>query len=102
MPKTVIRIALMRIPARRAASALPPTANTCRPNRVRVATYSMPPTKARRINTASGRPRSLFTTAIAAIAAAAASTIRMIGPASCWSASPAVTRLRQASSVPPA
>ena len=41
----------MRMPARRAASALPPTAKTWRPKRVRLATYSKPITKASRIST---------------------------------------------------
>ena len=44
--KTAIRTPLTRMPARRAASALPPTAKTWRPKSVRLTTYSMPTTKA--------------------------------------------------------
>jgi hypothetical protein len=58
MANTMTRMRLVWIPARRAASALPPTVNTWRPKSVRVATYCIPATKAVRIMTASETPRS--------------------------------------------
>ena len=83
MANTATRTRLTRMPARRAASSLPPTANTWRPNRVRVTTYCIPPTNAIRISIARGRPRSALRIAIAATTATATSTIRSSGPLSC-------------------
>ena len=76
MPKTAIRTRLTLIPERRAASALPPTAKTWRPKPVRLTTYSMPITKASRISTASGTPRSELRTATATITTAESRTKR--------------------------
>jgi len=42
----------------KSSRSLPPTVNTWRPKSVRVATYCIPATKAMRIMTASGTPRS--------------------------------------------
>ena len=64
------------MPARRAASALPPTAKTWRPKLVRMTTYSMPTTKPSRISTASGTPRSELRIATATIMTTARSTKR--------------------------
>ena len=94
MAKTAMRMRLTLIPARRAASALPPTANTWRPKRVRVTTYCMPATNPTRISTASGTPRSELRIATAATTARATTTTRTITGTSAWSARPAVTRLR--------
>ena len=54
---TAIRTRSTLIPARRAASALPPTAKIIRPNRVRLATKSMTTMTAMRMTSDSGRPR---------------------------------------------
>ncbi len=57
MAKTLIRILFTLIPARRAASALPPTAKICRPYVVRRTTKSAMTSTARNSTRASGRPR---------------------------------------------
>ena len=93
--KTATRTRLTRIPARRAASALPPTAKTWRPKVVRLATYSMPTTKASRIITASGTPRSELRIATAAMTSAATKTKRTTSEAAGRRPSrPAVRRWR--------
>lgn len=64
-----IRVTLM--PARRAASALPPTAYMCRPNSVCCRTRSSPTTRVAKMISRSGTPRSadrISTTAASAIA----------------------------------
>ena len=99
MPKTMMRVRVTWMPARRAASALPPTANTWRPKRVREATYCMPTTNAIRIRTASGMPRSAFSTATTAITVAARMMMRAVGPAASVSASPALRRACRLESV---
>jgi len=76
--------------------------NTWRPKSVRVATYCIPATKAMRIMTASGTPRSELSTATTAIVAAATMTMRAIGPVASVSASPAARRERRLQSVVPA
>ena len=63
------------MPARRAASALPPTAKTWRPKRVRVVMYWNTTTNADAGSaTASGTPRSALSTATVAMIAAATTT----------------------------
>ena len=57
MMKTATRMRVTLMPARRAASALPPTAYTCRPNAVRFARYVRPTRKMTIRSAASGRPR---------------------------------------------
>ncbi len=54
--KTEIRTNATLMPARRAASTLPPKAKICRPYRVRRSTKSRATTTPRKITTASGRP----------------------------------------------
>ena len=65
---TTVRTRSTRMPARRAASALPPTANTWRPNTVRRVSTSNTTTKPTKMQTASGTPRSSLNTATATIA----------------------------------
>src|SRR5438552_581892 len=60
--KTRIRIRLTAMPARRAASALPPTAYTCRPNVVRLATHVQKIRSATTSTPANGTPPPLFKT----------------------------------------
>ena len=84
-----------RMPARRAASALPPTAKTWRPKPVRLTTYSIPTTKPSRISTASGTPRSELRTATATIVTTATSAeADDRAPAGLSPSSPAATRRR--------
>ena len=94
IPKTAIRTPSTRMPARRAASALPPTANTWRPKPVRLTRNSMPITKASRISSASGTPRSELRTATATITTAETSTKRTSCAAGLSPARPAATRRR--------
>ncbi len=91
---TLTRIVAMLMPARRAASMLPPTAKMCRPYLVRAMTYWNPATKATRIRAASGSPRSWLKIPSATITAAATTTIRNTIGRRAWSASPAATRRR--------
>ena len=91
---TITRMRFTLMPARRAASALPPTANTWRPNRVRETRYCMPTTKPIRISTASGTPRSLLKIHMATATTTASTPIRTTTGTSAWSASPALTRPR--------
>ena len=91
---TATRILLTRMPARRAASAFPPTAKMWRPKRVRVTTNSPPATKPTRMSTASGTPRAAFITATAAITPAATTAMRNTTVGSGWVRSPAAIRRR--------
>src|SRR5215212_8659554 len=67
---TTTRTWVTRMPARRAASAFPPTAYMCRPKVVLVVMYWNRRTAPTRMSAASGRPRSAFRIAIAAMTAA--------------------------------
>lgn len=58
MANTEMRMPVVLMPARRAASALPPTAKTCRPHRVRRVMTSNAMTSVSRISSATGKPRS--------------------------------------------
>jgi hypothetical protein len=68
---TAMRTRSTAMPARREASALPPTAYTCRPKRVRDAMKDQTTRSARRITVTFGTPRSLFTYQTAAKVTAA-------------------------------
>ncbi len=80
--KTAIRTRLIGIPARRAASAFPPTAKMCRPNRVLVVTHAKKAQKATRIRADSGIPRSETRIETAMKVAAPTMTVRITIPAS--------------------
>ncbi len=54
--KTEIRMAMTLMPARRAASTLPPSAKTLRPYEVRRSTKSKPTMNTMKMTIASGRP----------------------------------------------
>ena len=84
------------MPARRAASALPPTAKTCRPQRVRVVTASKTTTKPSRISIASGTPRPASRTAMARRIPPPTRTIRATSPPVVPTPSPAAARRRRA------
>jgi hypothetical protein len=92
---TTSRTLSTRMPARRAASALPPTARTCLPNRVRLISRSTSATRPVKITNASGRPRSAASTAAAAKAPAVRTTIRVTIVRSGGMGSPAATRRRR-------
>ncbi len=74
---TISRIRGSEMPARRAASALPPTAKTCRPKAVRRVMKSTRITIPMKISTASGTPRSSLSTATAASTPATTTAMRM-------------------------
>ena len=80
------------MPARRAASVLPPTAKMWRPKRVRRVMKSNAATKPTRISAAIGTPRSLFMTHTATSAAMATAPTRMASSAVLGADSPALTR----------
>ncbi len=73
--KTAMRTRSTVMPARREASALPPTAYTCRPKRVRDAMKDQTTRSASRITVTFGTPRSLFTYQTAAKVTAARPTV---------------------------
>ncbi|KYG08193.1 hypothetical protein BE21_25100 [Sorangium cellulosum] len=97
---TATRIASTRIPARRAASALPPTAKTYRPNRVRRSTRSNPITNPSSKSSASGTPRSaLSSPTIAGTKTTTTASRAAIAPRE-GSGSPASARRRQVTAWP--
>ena len=92
---TIVRTRATLIPARRAASALPPTANTCLPYVVRVISPWTRTTRPTRMTSASGRPRSALTIATAARMPAADAPTRSATAATGSTSSPAASRRRR-------
>ena len=91
--KTDIRMRVTLMPARRVASALPPTAKTWRPHVVRVVMNAKMAHRPTRMSPASGMPRSDFSTSTAAIVPIATTTQPMMKPRSRGGSKPARVRL---------